>query len=484
MNRICGIETEFGCLAPEGVPITPDALAVRIKDRVFHREQLGILDIHYRDRDEPPGNGGFLFNAGRIYIDMGHVEYATPECTNLFDLVAFDKAGERILQRAVDGFEGTRGQKGTLFKNNIDHFTGATFGCHENYLIKRNTPFATVIVPGLLPFFATRQIFAGAGRIGCYSDVFYYDHQEIQHARPVPFQISQRSDYIVTEIYQWIQFSRAIINTRDEPLADHTKYRRLHLLVGDSNMSEYATALKVGTTSLILDLAESGLLPRYTNLADPVQTLREVSRDQTFRWIVELQNGRTIPAIDLQRKYLAVSKRHFSGHDPETDWILAEWETILDDLERDPTAPIDRIDWVAKKWLLETFIESEGIEWDDPWLKSLDLEYHNLDPTRGLYYGLRSQKTVRQLIPEERLQEAMIHPPQNTRAKARSAVLNALAGRKTRYIVDWDSIYLEGEQHIVMDNPFETYDRQVSELVSSLNRKAPFFFPKKGKKRK
>jgi proteasome accessory factor A len=484
MNRICGIETEYGCLVPEGIPITPDGLAVRIKDWVFQQERLGIVDIHYRDRDEPPGNGGFLFNAGRVYIDMGHVEYATPECTNLFDLVAFDKAGEWILQQAIEGVEMVKGHRGALFKNNIDHFTGATFGCHENYLIKRNTPFATIIVPGLLPFFATRQIFAGAGRVGCYSDVFYYDQQEMQNDKQVPFQISQRSDYIVTEIYQWIQFSRAIINTRDEPLADHTKYRRLHLLVGDSNMSEYAIAMKIGTTALILDLAESSLLPRHTNLADPVQTLREVSRDQTFRWIVELQNGRTIPAIDLQRKYLAASKHYFAGRDRETDWILAEWETVLNDLERDPTSLIDRIDWAAKKWLLETFKESEGVDWDDPWLKSLDLEYHNLDPKRGLYHGLLAQGMVSRLIPEERLQEAMIYPPQNTRAKARSAVLTALAGRKIRYIVDWDSIYLEGEQHLVMDNPFDTYSTQVKELVSSLNRKAPFFFPKRGKKKK
>ena len=195
---------------------------------------------------------------------MGHIEYATPECTGLFDLVASDRAGERTLQRALKslGLE----KEASFYKNNIDHYTGATFGCHENYLIRRTVPFSTVVIPALLPFLVTRQVYSGAGRVGSYDDSFCYngreERDEVLREDPVAFQISQRADHIVTEIYQWIQFSRAIINTRDEPLADHSKYRRLHLLVGDSNMSDYATALKVGTTALVLKSPRTENLPR------------------------------------------------------------------------------------------------------------------------------------------------------------------------------------------------------------------------------
>jgi len=257
-KRIFGIETEYGCLPPKDRAMgTSDSIAARVKDFVFHRNRYGIIDVHYRDWEEPPGNGGFLFNAGRMYIDMGHLEYSTPECQSIFDLVAYDKGGERILQSALERL-GLKG-KAAFIKNNIDYVTGSTFGCHENYLLKRHVSFMKVVIPSLLPFLVTRQIFAGAGRIGVHKSRFIgYEEDGEPMLGKVNFQISQRADHVVTEIYQWIQFSRAIINTRDEPLADHTKYRRLHLLVGDSNMSEYATALKVGTTSLVLDMIEEG----------------------------------------------------------------------------------------------------------------------------------------------------------------------------------------------------------------------------------
>ena len=215
-GRIYGIETEYGCLPPASDPfLSPDFVSIKAKDCVFYRDGLGIVDMHYRGRDEPPGNGGFLFNGGRVYIDMGHVEYATPECTGLFDLVAADRAGERLVQRALDQLG--LADSAAFFKNNIDHYTGATFGCHENYLVRREVPFSQVLLPTMLPFFVTRQIFAGAGRVGCHTDIFEYGSAEDEG---VGFQLSQRADHIVTEIYQWIQFSRAIINTRDEPLAD------------------------------------------------------------------------------------------------------------------------------------------------------------------------------------------------------------------------------------------------------------------------
>ena len=470
-NRIFGLETEFGCMAPEHEGfVSPDAISVKVKDHIFHSDRIGILDIHYRGRDEPPGNGGFLFNSGRVYIDMGHIEYTTPECKSLFDLVAFDRAGERTLQRALKslGLE----KEASFLKNNIDHFTGATFGCHENYLIRRNVPFSTVVIPALLPFLVTRQVYSGAGRVGSYDDSFYYygreDRDEAFREDPVAFQISQRADHIVTEIYQWIQFSRAIINTRDEPLADHSKYRRLHLLMGDSNMSEYATALKVGTTALVLNLLERKIFPQDVGLGDPVWALKEISRDPTCSWILERKNGRTISAIDIQRRYLELSEKYLKGLDEESDWVLREWARTLDDLERDPMLLVGRLDWVAKKWMLDTFIESEGLDWNDPWLQSLDLEYHNINPNRGFYFDLEQRGLIEQVLTEERIERACFEPPQDTRAKARSTVVKALAKNRVRYIVDWDSVYLENEHHLSFRDPFYTYDDEVAEFVDEI----------------
>ena len=455
--------------------VSPDAISVKVKDHIFHSERIGILDIHYRGRDEPPGNGGFLFNAGRVYIDMGHIEYTTPECKSLFDLVAYDRSGERTLQRALKslGLE----KEASFLKNNIDHFTGATFGCHENYLIRRSVPFSTVVIPALLPFLVTRQVYSGAGRVGSYDDSFYYygreDRDEAFREDPVAFQISQRADHIVTEIYQWIQFSRAIINTRDEPLADHSKYRRLHLLVGDSNMSEYATALKVGTTALVLNLLERKIFPQDVGLGDPVWALKEISRDPTCSWILERKNGRTISAIDIQRRYLELAEKYLNGMDEESDWVLREWARTLDDLERDPMSLVGRLDWVTKKWLLDTFVESEGLDWNDPWLQSLDLEYHNINPNRGFYYDLEQRGLIEQVLTQEQIDRASFEPPQDTRARARSTVVKALAKNRVRYIVDWDSVYLENEHHLSFRDPFRTYDDEVAEFVEEISSATP-----------
>jgi proteasome accessory factor A len=459
-DRIFGLETEYGCLAPEYEGfVSPDVVSVKVKDHIFHVDRIGIVDIHYRGRDEPPGNGGFLFNAGRVYIDMGHLEYATPECMGLWDILAADKAGDFILNRALQALG--LGKEASFLKNNVDHYTGATFGCHENYLVRRNVPFSTVVIPALLPFLVTRQIFTGAGRVGSYDDSFYYygrdDQDNADREDPVDFQISQRADHIVTEIYQWIQFSRAIINTRDEPLADHSKYRRLHLLMGDSNMSEYANALKIGTTALVLDLVERKIFPAEMGMGDPVWALKEISRDPHYKWILGRHNGKTISAVDVQRAYLDLAQRHLKGKDEESDWVLREWEQTLDDLETDPMLLVDRLDWVAKKWLLDAFRESEKLSWDDPWLQSLDLEYHNIDPNRGLYHDLVKQGQMRRVLTDEQILAATTTPPQDTRARARSEMVRTLSENRVRYIIDWDSIYLENEKHLSFRDPFSTY---------------------------
>ena len=462
-DRIYGIETEYGCLPPASDPfLSPDFVSIKAKDCVFYREGLGIVDMHYRGRDEPPGNGGFLFNGGRVYIDMGHVEYATPECTGLFDLVAADRAGERLVQRALDQLG--LADSAAFFKNNIDHYTGATFGCHENYLVRREVPFSQVLLPTMLPFFVTRQIFAGAGRVGCHTDIFEYGNAEDEG---VEFQLSQRADHIVTEIYQWIQFSRAIINTRDEPLADWGLYRRLHLLVGDSNMMEYATALKVGTTALVLQLLEEQerVICDDIKLLDPVQAIRDISRDMTYRWEVQLEDGRYTTATEIQRTYLDLAERYLRGRDEEGDWVLDEWRFVIDALEHDPGCLVDRVDWVAKKWLLEYFMREEGLDWQDTWIQSLDLEYHNLNTARSLYFDLYERGLVKRIVSDEQINQAITHPPANTRALARSRVMRALTDQKTRYQIDWDSICVGDDKFLSLDDPFLTYDREAEVFI-------------------
>ena len=464
-GRIYGLETEYGCLPPASDPfLSPDFVSIKAKDYVFYREHLGIIDMHYRGRDEPPGNGGFLFNGGRLYIDMGHLEYATPECTGLFDLVAADRAGERLVQRALEQLG--LADSAAFFKNNIDHYTGATFGCHENYLVRREVPFSQVLLPTMLPFFVTRQIFAGAGRVGCHTDIFEYSSAEDEG---VDFQLSQRADHIVTEIYQWIQFSRAIINTRDEPLADWGLYRRLHLLVGDSNMMEYATALKVGTTALVLQLLEEQerVICGEIKLLDPVQAIRDISRDMTYRWEVQLEDGRYTTATEIQRAYLDLAERYLRGRDEEGDWVLDEWRFVIDALEHDPGCLVDRVDWVAKKWLLEYFMREEGLDWQDTWIQSLDLEYHNLNAARSLYFDLYERGMVKRVV-DEQINQAIVHPPANTRARARSRVMRALTDQKThsqRYQIDWDSICVGDDKFLSLDDPFLTYGREAEAFI-------------------
>ena len=324
MNRIVGLETEYGCLISEDqAQSQADAWPVKVKNYLFRKCHVGAIDLHYRDYEEPPGNGGFLLNGGRLYLDMGHLEYSSPECLNLRDLVSFDIAGDLLLNQALTEM-GVEDQVAFL-KNNVDHHTGATFGCHENYLMHREAQFTPEVLASLLAFLATRQIFAGAGRVG-QANPLAFDFELPDRPGHVNFQISQRADHIVNDIYQWVQFNRAIINARDEPLADYRKYRRLHLLIGDSNMSPFATALKVGTTVCVLTLLEENLLPTHIALRDAVLATREISRDPDGKWLVEMDDGTRQDALDIQYQFLEYAHHHLSGQDEETDWILGELE--------------------------------------------------------------------------------------------------------------------------------------------------------------
>ncbi len=495
LNRIFGLETEYGLLINQDRPEhSPSWLAHRIRDQVFHIQRRGVLDLHHRGHDEPPGNGGFLTNAGRIYLDMGHLEYASPECGTLTDLVASDRAGDQLLQSAVQDLG--LADHVAIIKNNIDHETDATFGCHENYLVSRSFPFSRRGLAPLVSFLVTRQVFTGAGRVGVATspNEWVQVGQIILH-RPglrdagdwtvLPFQISQRADHIVNDFFEWVQQNRAIVNTRDEPLADPHHYRRIHLLCGDSNMAEYATMLKMGTTGLVLQLIENGQAPKGLEIGEPVETLQEISRDQERRWLVTLESGKTMAALDIQERFLASAQQHCKGQDEETDWVLEQWERVLADLREDYTKLVGRVDWASKLWLLETFREAEKVDWDDPTLKSLDLEYHNLHPEKGLYFGLVEEGQVPRVTTDKAIELAQGHPPRNTRAFGRGELIRHLLACGPRdeiqdssaedrfsppYVINWSVFQLRGRPPFPMADPFKTYVQEVHEHLAGPSR--------------
>ncbi len=463
--HLFGIETEYGLLVHEPKdPFSSERIARQVRDHLFKDRKIGLLDLHHRGHDEPPGNGGFLLNGGRLYIDMGHIEYATPECTRLSEIVAYDRAGDLLLQQTLE--EMHLQDDASFIKNNIDYETGATFGSHENYLVSRNFPFTEEGLGYFLPFLITRQIFTGAGRIGSN----FVPEGYIVLGKPafpkIPFQISQRSDHIVSDFYQWVQFNRAIINTRDEPLADPGRYRRIHLLLGDSNLCEYATALKIGTTALVLDLIQEGIAPDLP-IQDPVSTLQLISRDPTRRWELDLQNGKTTTALEIQQQYLSAAKKYLSGLDADTDWTLQAWEATLKDLEGDIEKLLGRIDWASKLWLLESFMKEEKLDWDDPWLKSLDIEYHNMNPERGLYFGLESEEKTTRQTTTDCIHQAIEMPPVETRAAGRALLIRKLLQNPSPYIIHWTSFYIEG-QDLPMLDPFKTYLKEAKQFLKDL----------------
>ncbi|HTE18690.1 MAG TPA: proteasome accessory factor PafA2 family protein, partial [Armatimonadota bacterium] len=480
-RRIFGIETEFGCLVRDPAAGTPEQVVDQVKSHVFLRQKLGVIDLHARDYTfEPARAGGFLLNGGRLYVDAvgDHEEYATAECSELFDLASHERAGHRILQQAVRemGLE----EAVSFHNNSVDHFGGHTFGCHENYLARLDEDFFRDAVEFLLPFLVTRQIYAGVGRVGGHrlnrtdfrNNIMRIGEHEVDYIwvhnfygveidKTVDFQLSQRADHILKTVASKVRFNRAIINPKWDSYYNFSNLHRLHLLFGEANMSEWATAMKVGTTSLVLDLVEDGLVPTGVRLANPIETLRSVSRDPSWRWPARLASGETIPAVDLQRIYLEAAQRHLAGRDTQTDWVLREWDYALTGLETDPMLLDDRVDWVAKRKLLDMFREAEGVEWHDDVMQSLDLEYHNIDPERGLFHGLVEAGQMVRVLDDVRIDAARETPPANTRAAARGHVIRRLIdARSKKYVIDWDSVYLDRDRYLELRNPFLSYEKE------------------------
>jgi proteasome accessory factor A len=490
-KRIFGIETEFGCMVRDERAGTSERVVEEVKNHCFYQKKWGVIDLHARDYSfEPARSGGFLLNGGRLYIDAvgDHEEYATPECTSVFDACRYYKAGQWLVQSLLAdlGLEDWV----SFHNNSVDHFGGHTFGCHENYLVEmQDEDFFRASFNYLLPFLVTRQIFAGVGRVGGHKlnfqsmrnsvmtiseyDVDYQwvsNFYGVEIDPSVDFQLSQRADHIVKTISSRVRFNRAIINPKWDSYYNFSNLHRLHILYGEGNMSDYATALKIGTTSCVLSLVEDGLLGTEVEIRDPLETLKSVSRDPTWRWLVKRKSGGTIPAVDLQRIYLEASKKRLAGVDAETDWVLAEWEDTLNALEKDPMSLYNKLDWVAKRKIYSEFIEAEGVGWHDEVMQSLDIEYHNTNRATSLFYGLEEAGEMEKLVTDAEVVEAAIRAPQNTRAAGRAEIIKRLIDSKSRdYVIDWDLVYLAKNKHLDLKDPFHNYLKDSEPFVKSIS---------------
>ena len=399
-----------------------------------------------------------LINGARYYVDHAHPEYSSPEVTNPRELVIHEKAGERILEASRREANGLlpEGTQMLLYKNNSDR-KGNSYGAHENYLMDRRTSFKQV-VEHLMPFFVTRQVYCGAGKVGSEN-----------RSQPCDFQISQRADFFETEVALDTMVKRPIVNTRDEPHAKREKYRRLHVIVGDANLSEYTIYLRQGVTAIVLSMIEDGALERSLALRDPVRGIKEVSHDPTCRFELALENGQKWTAVQIQREYLERAEKYLAGRTAEV-WerdVVDKWAAVLDALERDPMELSTRIDWVMKKALMEGFMERKGLDWHAPQVQMLDLQYHDLRPDKGLYFMLERQGRAERVVTDEEVIAAITRPPEDTRAYFRGECLRRYGAAV--FGVNWDSISFSVDEEQIkrfrMEEPLKGSRAHVAELL-------------------
>lgn len=449
-----GIETEYGI----SVPGQPTANAMVSSSMIVNsyapardgrarwdfEEESPLRDARGfelgRDGGEPAPEDDLglanviLTNGARLYVDHAHPEYSSPEVTNPRDAVLWDKAGERVMAEAARRAAAVPGSAPLqLYKNNTDN-KGVSYGTHENYLMERSTPFAE-IVRHLTPFFVSRQVVCGAGRVGIGAD-----------GRGHGFQVSQRADFFEVEVGLETTLKRPIINTRDEPHADPDRYRRLHVIIGDANLSEVSTYLKTGTTALVLAMVEAGWLTADLSVEQPVAALRAVSHDPTLKHLLTLRDGRRLTAVQLQMEFLEQARKHVESSvggdvDPVTADVLERWESVLSRLEQDPMTCAGELDWVAKLALLEGYRERDGLSWDAARLALVDLQYSDVRPDKGLYNRLVARGRMERLVTEEDVVAAMTAPPEDTRAYFRGQCL----ARYSRDIAaaSWDSVIFD-----------------------------------------
>jgi proteasome accessory factor A len=452
IRKVIGVETEYGIVlrgAGESNPIAASSVLINAYVSSLARK------VEWDFEDESPGTDarGFsvegssppevethlvnavLTNGARYYVDHAHPEISTPECVDAREIVVWDRAAERILVASMDAAKSILppGQEIVVHKNNSDG-KGNSYGCHENYLMDRSVPFARV-VHGITPFFVTRQIVVGAGKVGCEASG--------TSSRDVPFQISQRADFFEEEVGLETTLKRPIVNTRDEPHCDAQKYRRLHVIIGDANLSEVSTFLKVGTTAIVLAMIEDDELGRDMSFASPVQALRQVSYDLTLAKPFELANGSRITALEMQWHYLDLAKKWAESRGLEAVGeevgaeVLRRWEEVLTGLETDPMSLAGQLDWVAKWQLISAYRDRHDLQWDDAKLKAMDLQYHDIRPERSL----SSRIGLERLVGDEEIASAMTNPPRTTRAWFRGTCLQRWA--PAIVAANWDSLVFD-----------------------------------------
>ena len=476
--KVMGIETEYGITVknqPDFNPILSSLLLINSYEtfrssriRWDYEAESPLRDargFEYMEDKEVPSKEEsrlinlILSNGARFYVDHAHPEYSSPETTNPRDLVIWDRAGERILNVSRTRAEAVSPpeQRILIYKNNTDR-KGNSYGTHENYLLDRKLPFAR-IVQHIMPFFVTRQIYTGAGKVGAENNA--------EHCH---YQISQRADFLETEVGLETMHSRPIVNTRDEPHADPEKYRRLHVIVGDANMSEPSNYLKTGTMAIVLSMIEDDFIDVDLSLDSPVLAYRQVSRDLECRQPLRLKDGRTMTPIDLQRQFLGLAHRYYRDreHEPWVRDVLARWERTLDLLAEDPMQLSRELDWVIKRELIENYMEKHRLDWNDSRVAMIDLQYHDIRPGRGLYYKLEESDAVERIVTDDEIAKAMYDPPKDTRAYFRGMCLQRYADEIAS--ASWDSVIFDLKEgplkKIFMLEPLRGTEAHVRQLLT------------------
>lgn len=474
VQRIMGIETEYGVLRPGDTRTTPMVLSGQVvrayadavglnaaqsrwdySDESPLRDQRGYdiarevaHESQLTDEADPSFANVVLANGARLYVDHAHPEYSSPEVSNPRDAVRYDRAGELVMRRAAELLAEHPDGATQLYKNNVDG-QGASYGTHENYLLRREVPWARVVA-GMTPFFIARQVITGSGRVGI--------GQESERAG---FQLTQRADYFETEVALETTLRRPIVNSRDEPHADHTKYRRLHVIVGDANHADVANLLKMGMTSLVIGALEDEALPGVI-VKQPVATLRAVSHDVSLAQEYELVDGRTVTALDLLEMYRDATHAWWirRGNDPiadATSEVFEHWTRVLDALRADPMTLTKDLDWVAKRSVMEGFIARHGTGWDDPRLRALDIQWSDVRADKGVFHTLERGGRFTRLFSDDELAQAVVEPPRDTRAWLRGKSIEAFGDDVAS--ASWDAMVYRTAQpssytRVTMPEPF------------------------------
>lgn len=474
-SRVIGTETEFGIAAKDAALSDPVAGSIAVighypglpaPNAIWDYENENpLLDARgfevegERERPNPEYNrqlNKVLANGGRLYVDGAHPEYSIPECSNPREVVAFERIGERILARSLTELTRARGREQCIvYKNNSDG-KGNSYGYHENYMVSRAVPFNRLLQV-LAPFFVTRLIVAGAGKVGAENQ-----------AGPAEYQISQRADFFECLADLNTMVKRPIVNTRDEPHAEYSKYRRLHVIVGDANMAELSTYLKVGTLSMVLELLEAGAALPHIELDEPVRAIKQVSRDLDMKQSLKLSNGRPTTALAVQRAYWSAATSYYADH-PTTEImqdVLRRWEHVLDCLEKDPRLLVEELDWVAKRHLIESYMDRKGCGWSDPRVKLMDLQYHDVRPDKGLFYTLERSNLIKRVVSEEEIVRAETLPPPGTRAYFRGRCAAKFA--VSLYGVSWTSVLFDFGNPTITRIPLMDPNRGTEAMTGAL----------------